>query len=264
MIPPHVLAQVPGCGDTRPPRAVVPLQGGEGRNEVLRIDTAEGSFVWRRRLPPVDRPGASARTELAAHRHAAAAGLAPPVLRAAPDASWILMEYIDQAPWSEQQLCSEQGMEQLLARLATLHAIRAPPDVPPADANSMARGYLERLQRRDPAAAASMQPLVQRIDAIGQELAGLEEEAVLVHGDLMAGNMLGEGPQLVDWEYAQAADPSWDWACLLSYYPSLEPWAERLVAAGDDVPRRRARLALQRERFELLNRLWQRAYPPMI
>jgi hypothetical protein len=62
MIPAHVLALVPGCENARPPLAVTPLQGGEGRNEVLRIDTPEGRFVWRRRLPPVDRPGAAART----------------------------------------------------------------------------------------------------------------------------------------------------------------------------------------------------------
>jgi len=264
MIPAHVLALVPGCADARPPRAVVPLQGGEGRNEVLRIDTVEGRFVWRRRLPPVDRPGAAARTELAAHRHAAAAGLAPPVLRAAPDASWILMEYIDHAPWTEEYLCSDEGMQQLLERLDTLHAIPAPTDVPPADAGAMARGYVERLQRRAPAAAESLQPLVQRVEAISAELAELEVEAVLVHGDLMAGNMLGQGPRLVDWEYAQAADPTWDWACLLSYYPALEPWAERLMEEKGDAQRHRARLTLQRERFDLLNRLWQRAYPPMI
>src|SRR5690606_14003992 len=152
-------------------------------------------------------------------------------------------------------------MQHLLERLDTLHGIRAPADVPGADAGAMARGYVERLQRRAPAAAESLLPLVQRIEAISAELAGLEEDAVLVHGDLMAGNMLDQGPRLVDWEYAQAADPSWDWACLLSYYPALEPWAERLMEGKGDA---QGRLTLQRERFELLNRLWQRAYPPMI
>src|SRR5690606_11658142 len=147
---------------------------------------------------------------------------------------------------------------QLLERLDTLHGIRERADVPRADAGAMARGYVERLQRRAPAAAESLQPLVQRVEAISAELAELEGGAVLVHGDLMAGNMLGQGPRLVDWEYAQAADPTWDWACLLSYYPALEPWAERLMEEKGDA-QHRARLTLQRERFELLNRLWQRA-----
>lgn len=264
MIPAHVLAQVPGCASAIPPLAVVSLPGGEGRNEVLRIDTTEGRFVWRRRLPPVDRPGAAARTELAAHRLAAAAGLAPAILVAAPDASWILMEYVAAPAWSEEQICSPAGAEQLGRRLAALHAIRNPAGVPVADAPAMARGYIARLQQRDPAAAAALQPLVLRVEELGRELDRLETQAVLVHGDLMAGNLLGPQPQFVDWEYAQATDASWDWACLLSYYPALEPWIDRLLAAaGDDSEPCRQRLRLQRERFGLLNRLWKRAYPPL-
>lgn len=264
MIPAHVLAQVPGCANGFPPLAVVALPGGEGRNEVLRIDTTEGRFVWRRRLPPVDRPGAAARTELAAHHLAAAAGLAPAVLRAAADGSWILMEYIDAPAWTEEHICSPAGAEQLGRRLAALHAIATPAGVPAADAPAMARGYVARLQQRDPAAAASLQPLAQRVEQIDREMAPLEPSPVLVHGDLMASNLLGPEPLLVDWEYAQAADPSWDWACLLSYYPALERWMNRLLtAAGADSGPCRERLRLQRERFGLLNRLWQRAYPPL-
>src|SRR5690606_19248787 len=122
----HVLALVPGCIDGRAPLAVTPLPGGEGRNEVLRIDTTEGRFVWRRRLPPVDRPGAAARTELAAHRLAADRGLAPPVIRAAADGSWILMEYVDAPAWTAERICSAEGAQQLGHRLAELHAIRHP------------------------------------------------------------------------------------------------------------------------------------------
>src|SRR5690606_42046116 len=70
--PPFPYTTLFRSADGRPPQAIHPLPGGEGRNEVLRIDTAEGRFVWRRRLPPVDRPGAAAGTELAAHRLAAA------------------------------------------------------------------------------------------------------------------------------------------------------------------------------------------------
>lgn len=264
MIHPHVLAQVPGIEPGQAPLAVQPLPGGEGRNEVLRIDTAAGRFVWRRRLPPVDRPGAAARTEVAAHRHAAAAGLAPPVLRAAADGSWILMEYVEAPAWSEEQLCSPEGVAALGRRLAELHALPLPAEVPPADPEAMARGYLERLARRDPRAAGSLRPLAQRVIDLGQELAALDEACVLAHGDLMASNLLGPAPMLVDWEYAQGADPSWDWACLLSYYPRLEGLLDVLLGAtGMDSRAARRRLAVQRARFDLLNSLWERAYPPM-
>ena len=67
---------------------------------------------------------------------------------------------------------------------------------------------------------------------------------------------------MVDWEYAQAADPTWDLACLLSYYPALAPFMNFLLdAAGCAGPAAQTRLRLQRARFTLLNRLWEAAYP---
>ncbi len=262
MIPPHVLLQVPGCTDGRAPQGVTPLPGGEGRNEVLRIDTPEGRFVWRRRLPPVDRPGAAARTELAAHRLAAAAGLAPPVIGAAADASWILMEYIDAPAWTTEQVCSASGIAHLARRLAELHAIRGPRNVARADAVQMAQGYVERLRRRDPRAAAALEPVIEQVREAGIALQEADAGDTLVHGDLAGGNMVGPAPHLVDWEYAQASDPSWDYACLLNYYPRLERHLDLLLGPADaDGPEARERLQLQRRRFELLNALWERAYP---
>lgn len=262
MIPAAVLELIPGCAGARPPRAIVRLPGGQGRNEVLRVDTDEGQFVWRRRLPPIDRPGAHPLTELAAHRLAAAASLAPEVLHAAPDGAWLLMPYIPSPPWTEARLCSAQGAERLGRQLARLHGLDRGIDVPPADAREMAAGYVARVHARDPAAARALQPLVRQVDQLSQELALGGERPVLVHGDLMCTNLLGPEPVLVDWEYAQLADPSWDWACVLSYYPLLAAWTDRLLGpAGEDHAQGRHRLLLQQRRFDLLNTLWQRAYP---
>jgi hypothetical protein len=72
----------------------------------------------------------------------------------------------------------------------------------------------------------------------------------------------GQQPLLVDWEYAQRADPTWDVACLLTYYPSLEPRLKPLLAAlGLASARDRQILSLQRRLFEALNRLWQHSQP---
>lgn len=263
MIPDELLELVPGCSQAQPPLRVQGLPGGQGRNEVLRIDTPEGRFVWRRRLLPLNRPGAVALTELRAHRHAAAAGLAPGVLAAAADGSWILMQHIDAQPWSVSELLGADALTRLAGRLALLHQIRVPLDLPAADAPAMARSYLGILQRRDPAAVAALQPLVRRVEQLTSRLASLGMRRALVHGDLMASNMLGPLPLLVDWEYAQVADASWDWACLLDYYPQIESALPRLLAiAGLDRPEDRERLELQRQRFALLNRLWRQAYSP--
>ena len=263
MIPADLLVHVPGCGDGRPPRAVQVLPGGFGRNEVLRVDTADGRFVWRRRLDVLDRPGALALTELTAHRLAAEAHLAPAIIAAAPDGRWILMDYIDAPPWREDELYSPGGIQRLGRQLALLHALVIPDALPTADALGMARGYLARIEARDPAAAAAREPLLARLQSLSIELEAAGQRRVLVHGDLMVSNLLGPQPRMVDWEYAQAADPTWDCACLLSYYPFLKPRLPLLLAsAGLDVAADGPRFALQQERFVLLNRLWGEAYPP--
>lgn len=262
MIPPELLALVPGCEQGRPPLAVDSLPGGFGRNEVLRIVTVDGRFVWRRRLGPLDRPGALARAELAAHRRAATSGLAPGIVAAAADGGWILMEFVDAAPWNEASLQDADALDRLGRRLAILHSLPVPAEVPDANAPAMASGYLAVARSRDPVAAAALQPLADQVRQITRELAAGARGSVLVHGDLMASNLLGPLPVMVDWEYAQAADPGWDLACLLSYYPLLGARLDRLLgSAGLDGAEARSRVELQCRRFVLLNRLWQLAYP---
>ncbi|HWL61972.1 MAG TPA: aminoglycoside phosphotransferase family protein [Steroidobacteraceae bacterium] len=262
MIPPELLALVPGCEQGQPPLLVDALPGGFGRNEVLRIDTLQGRFVWRRRLGALDRPGAHATAELAAHRRAAAAGLAPGVVVAAADGGWILMEFVDAAPWTEAALDDDTAIEQLGRRLAILHSLPVPAGVVAADAPAMADGYLAVTRTRDQAVASAQQSLANEIRQITDDLAADTQRSVLVHGDLMASNLLGPLPVLVDWEYAQLAEPAWDLACLLSYYPFLEARQDRLLgSAGLDDAHTRARVKLQCRRFLLLNRLWELAYP---
>lgn len=259
MIPAAVLARIPGCEDGRPPQAVQPLPGGRGCNAVLRVDTAQGRFVWRHRLPPVERPGSRARDELHAQQLAAAAGLAPEVLAAHPDGHWLLMPFVDAPVWSRAQLQSESGAEKLGCQLARLHALAVPAQLPPVDAVAMARGYLARLAVVAPVEAVELAPLLHRITALGARLAASGEPLVLNHGDLIASNLLGTAPLLVDWEYAQVAEPTWDLACLLTYYPIMSRYLPRLLAAaGLARTGAVAELELQRERFELLNRLWER------
>src|SRR5690606_30448667 len=85
MIPPHLLALIPGCEEGVPPTSVQPLPGGRGCNVVLRVDTEAGTFVLRQRHTPLDRPGAVALTELRSQMAAASAGLAPRIIQAAVD-----------------------------------------------------------------------------------------------------------------------------------------------------------------------------------
>jgi aminoglycoside phosphotransferase (APT) family kinase protein len=126
------------------------------------------------------------------------------------------------------------------------------------DAAGIARGYLAQLAPVAPREAFELEPLLARIETLGGRLSNNGAGLVLNHGDLTVTNMLGNLPLLVDWEYTQLADRTWDLACLFGYYPGLDAQAPRLLASYGLAPGERDRLALQRERFELLNRLWER------
>jgi aminoglycoside phosphotransferase (APT) family kinase protein len=263
MIPAHLAALVPGCEEGREPKAIQLLPGGRGCNLVLRVDTDAGRFVLRQRQLPLDRPGSAAMTELRCQMAAAAAGIAPRIIQAAMDGSWLLMDFIDANPWSEAHLVSVKGVEQLGLRLAQLHGLAVPRGVPPFDAAGIATGYLEQLRERNPQTAAQFEPLLGEVRGLSQGLAELALPAVLNHGDLQTDNMLGSGPILVDWEYAQLVDSTYDIACLLAYYPGLESQLPLLLESAG-LPRgvTTAALGLQRQRFACLNRLWAAVNAP--
>lgn len=261
MIPAEVLRRIPGCEQGAPPLAVRPLPGGRGCNLVLQVETLEGRFVWRCRLPPVERPGSAPLTELRSQLCAARAGLAPPVLDADPAGRWLLMEYVDAPVWTAERLLSLEGIEALGQRLATLHALPLPPDLPELDAPAIAQGYLAQVSLQDPAMAPVLQPLVDQVRSLSHGLADLGGRRVLNHGDLQVSNLLGDAPLMVDWEYAQVTDATYDLACLMAYYPRLELLQDRLMSVlGLDSGADRARWSLQRARFSLLNHLWERIH----
>jgi thiamine kinase len=263
VIEPALLARVPGCRDGQPALRFEPLSGGRGCNAVVRIDTTAGRFVLRRRHPPLDRPGSFSRNELACHRVAADAGLAPFLIDAGEDGAWLLMEYVSAQPWSEARLFTAAGIEALGGQLRQLHAVPLPDEMSRIDAVQIAHGYLRLIAARDPALADASSSELRGVEDEAGRLAAATDRTTLNHGDLQAANLLGPQPLLVDWEYAQRAHPTYDVACLLSYYPALLPQQERLLAAcGLDSPGDRQILSLQQRLFARLNRLWQLACTP--
>ncbi len=138
MIPASVLRRIPGCAGGEAPLHVELLHGGRKVNLNLFIDTRAGRFVLRQRIWEGPRPGADSLREVACHRAAAAAGVAPAVLDAAPDGSWILMDYVEGGMWNPPRLQAPEGLRTLGACLRRLHATTPPPDLAAFDPVSIA------------------------------------------------------------------------------------------------------------------------------
>lgn len=171
------------------------------------------------------------------------------------------MEYVPEDPWTDARLFTAAGIEALGAQLRRLHALPLPDDLPALDAAHIARGYLRLIAARDPALAAGLVGELRSVEQGARELGDITDRAALNHGDLQAANLLGSRPLLVDWEYAQRVHPTYDVACLLSYYPALQSQQACLLrACGLDSDTDRQILSLQKRLFTRLNRLWQLAY----
>jgi len=260
VIPASVLRRIPGCAGGETPLSVQLLHGGRNVNRNLRIDTREGRFVLRERIREGPRPGADPLREVACHRAAAGAGVAPAVLDSAPDGGWILMGYVEGGMWTPARLQAPEGLRTLGACLQRLHAIMPPMELAAFDPVSIATGQAQAILDRDPAAAAQVNALVARTRQLAADCAAFAVRPVTTHGDLNANNLIGPVPMLVDWEYAQLADPVYDLACLSVYYPGLRlRIGELLSAAGITDANGPARLRLHAQLFDSLNRLWKQA-----
>jgi len=223
---------VPGLEDARAPLRLMRLMGGTV-NEVFRVDTALGRFVLRLDGPQWRRPGVERARELALHTCAARAGLAPPIVYAAPQAHGLLvLEYLDGELWSAERCAQKASLRHLGERLATLHQL-APPPLAPFDPLEVARAYAASAVPTRSTDTKARDVLLRRLANVCSQLAASRRAPSIVHGDLAHGNLLqGRQLWLLDWEYAQVADPLMDAACLLAYYPNARAHATQLLAAA--------------------------------
>ncbi len=259
VIPAELLAHIPGGASGRPVRDMHLLAGGGQLNRCVAVTTDEGRFVLRLRVTPGERPGASPAQELRCHLAAASLGIAPGIAAAAPDGAWIVMDYVDAPAWRVADLQTPERLESLGQQLAALHAL-SPSGVPSLDVCGIVEAQAAVIQQRNPDSSEGLRRLQAHARFLSDEIAGHKTRTVLCHGDLSVSNFLGPQPLMVDWEYAQCADPVYDVACLLSYYPTLQPLLDRLLgAAALDDAASRERLGLYRQVFDVFNALWLEA-----
>jgi aminoglycoside phosphotransferase (APT) family kinase protein len=260
MIAGALLQHVPGCENGEPPFSQEIIGGGKVNHSFL-VRTRRGRFVVRLNENAGADPGLDRDRELALHTAAAAAGIAPQVVYAAPDRTCLITDFVDGRLWTPHYFTRMRDLRSLGQRLRTLHAL-APPPVARFDALNAARRYADLIVRSDPDEGGRIQFLL----ASGAEAlarTGSEKRApAIVHSDLHHGNVLtADRVYFIDWEYAQVGDPLFDLACIMAYYPRAMPHGELLLEAAGlaDVGTTPAMLAELTNVFTLLTYLWYRA-----
>jgi len=250
------LALVPGLEEGASPARLERLTGGTV-NLSWRVDTAQGQFVLRVDGAAWRRPGVDRVRERRLHDAAAVAGLAPRVLRREAALGAQVSEFLDGRIWSAADFTRAESLACLGERLATLHELPAPLGVTRFDPGVCARQYLQTL-----ASGHGNLPHARALaDAVGtaaQRVAADSRAEGIVHGDLVAANLIEDRiVWLLDWEYAQLADPIYDVACLLAYYPAARSHAGLLLsAAGLRNTGDTARLGAAIGVYEGLTALW--------
>ncbi len=233
--PARALACVPGLEDGSAPRAVVPLPDGSV-NDVYRVDTSAGRFVLRVDGPAWRRPGVDRGREALLQALAAEAGITPRSVRRCPQRGALVTEYLPGRTWSPEDFTQATQLARLGERLASLHALAVPP-VAPFDPLGLADAYLAAARRRVPGLPPTdlerAGGIRLRLAAAVDRVAAAGRPTVVVHGDLIHSNLLeGERLWLLDFEYAQRADPLYDIGCVLAYYPRARAAGAALLEAA--------------------------------
>src|SRR5882672_2460696 len=255
-----LLQHVPGCENGDPPYSQEMIGGGKVNRSFL-VRTGRGRFVVRLNESMAADPGLDRDRELLLHEAAAAAGLAPHIIYAAPDRSCLITEYLDGRLWTPHYFSRMRDLRSLGARLHSLHAL-APPAIPRFDPLAAARRYVDLIVRHDPPENARLQSLLDRgAEALKRSAPALRPPAI-VHSDLHHGNVLtADRVYFIDWEYSQVGDPLLDLACIMAYYPrSVLHGGLLLGAAGlEEFGTTEAMLVDLTKVFNLLTYLWYRA-----
>jgi len=167
--------------------------------------------------------GASRDAELAAHRLASQAGIAPQITDVDWASCWMEIEWVDGVPIVVDELVASPSRSALWALLEQLRRLGTQ-DVPRLDVSHRLDELLDRLSRVDSSAWLIWQQQWRVLRTGAEEGASAASAAsrvgsCLVHGDLHSGNVLrrADGRLVcIDWEYAHAGHPLEDLAGLLN------------------------------------------------
>lgn len=247
-------------------------------NRCYRLVRGSQSFFVRWSLPDAALPGIHRAAEQVLLQAVAAQGFYPPIHYQSPDGLLLITDWCPEPCWTMHTFCSETGLQQLGALVARVHRLTCP-DIPVLNLPD----YLTELYRQ--LGAASVQhsgqtdmvsaPILVEPEVLTEALWLLTERlralvpvpVVLCHNDIHPGNLLGEQPWLIDWEYAHYSDPAFELAgiCLTGELHGMQQellYHSYILAGGQtDMIRIRAYLPVVAMICYLWAEILYRTYP---
>lgn len=255
----EALRHVPGFAQSE--ARVTRIEGGTVNRSFI-VETPAGRYFLRLHEAVSVALGADHAREARLQAAAAQAGLAPPLIHADPAHRFAISEFLDGRVWTPADFEIADQVRRLGTTLRRVHEV-LPPIAAPFDLAALLEDFVERIIAAEPTERSSLTALMKRARAMLEQVASDKRPATLFHSDPHHSNLI-ERPdgrlQLVDWEYAAVADPLYDLACVLAYYPAAEPHAPVLLeAAGLADVASPSMLAHATWLYTFLGSLWFRA-----
>lgn len=217
------------------------------RNRCWLIESESERLVLRT-AGKLDGPlGVDRRREIASHRAAAEAGIAPPIVFADPERGVIITRFEPGQPCDTAVSEQRDALARCLKYLHELPAVEAQNDLIATVENDARR--TDQLSHE----------LAAELQAVFEEYRGLSVLSTLCHCDPIPENTLytDERVVLLDWEYAQAADPYFDLAAVVEEHAlDAEQTRQLLAVYGIEAADADRRLFLLRVLYRVLALVW--------
>lgn len=238
-----------------PFQAGVPIPLNEGlTNQAFRLELPGDTCFLRVGTPYSVRLGIDRHRELQLLRLATEQGLSPAIRFADTEQNLLICDWVIGGPQTVTEWQSPPGLAQLGRLLGTIHGMTVPAFT--LDLVAHLRFYLERICHRDPRLTRWFAAAVQRLQALPPV------RQVFCHNDLHPGNLLGERPWVVDWEYAAVGDPGFELAGVVRNFCLNSAQTATLLqhyqAAGGECSQ--ARIAAMLPIVDLTTALWANVY----
>ncbi len=197
------------------PRTVRELSGGL-TNRNLHVTTAAVDVVVRVSSKDAGLLGIDREVEYANSLAAARSGAAPAVVEYVPDASLLVLEYIESATLREADVREEANLPRIAEVCRLLHS--GPRFVNDFDMVAVQERYLRAAHEIGARIPARYLDFVPQVERMRSALASRPARTVPCNNDLLAANVLDDGSRLwlIDFEYAGNNDPCFELGNLAS------------------------------------------------